>query len=192
MWLPSLKYGVVVFSNSGAASRSLDTILSLRLLEDRLGVSPKDRYRAADKIGEDGRRNEYILTHPRDVLYPERPTTPLPATASQSQLLGRYYESGYGMMYLTEEAETDKSSGTRTILVARRRDRASLGETRFEHVSGDYWIAHVWDPDVEDSPGYGGGHFKFDVGGRVAALEITLSLPGRDINEGIITFDKVG
>lgn len=74
------------------------------------------------------------------------------------------------MMYLTEEAETDESSGTLTILVARRPDRASLGEIRFEHVSGDYWIAHVWDPDVEDSPGYGGGHFNFDIGG-VAAFE---------------------
>ncbi|QLI67869.1 uncharacterized protein G6M90_00g050810 [Metarhizium brunneum] len=182
----------MIFSNSGAASHSSDTILSLRLLEGRLGVSPKDRYRPADKIGEDGRRNEYILTHLRDVLYPERPTTPLPATVSQSQLLGGHYESGYGMMYLAEEAKTDECSGTRTILVVRRPDRASLGEIRFEPVSGDYWIAHVWDPDVKDSPGYGGGHLKFDVGGRAAALEITVSLPGRDINEGIITFDKVG
>lgn len=96
------------------------------------------------------------------------------------------------MMYLAEEAETDESSGTRTILVVGRPDRASLGEIRFEHVSDDYWIAHVWDPDVKDSPGYGGGHLKFDVGGRVAALEMSLSLPGRDINEGIITLDKVG
>ncbi|EFY91066.1 penicillin-binding protein, putative [Metarhizium acridum CQMa 102] len=176
MWLPDLKYGIVVFANSGAASRSLNNILSLRLLEDRLDILPEDRYGAADK----------------DVLYPERPATPLPPTAPQSQLIGKYYESGYGVMYLTEDTDSDKSSGTRTILVGRRPDRASLGQVRFEHVSGDYWIAHLWDPDVEDSPDYGGGHFKFDVGGRVAALEITISLPGQDINEGTITFERLG
>lgn len=42
-------YGVVIFSNSGTVSHFSDTILSLRLLEGKLGVSPKDRYRPADK-----------------------------------------------------------------------------------------------------------------------------------------------
>lgn len=54
MWLPEMKYGVVVFANVGSASATVNNFLSFRLLENRLKIEPEDRYKVVE---------QYVMIH---------------------------------------------------------------------------------------------------------------------------------
>ena len=42
-FFPGLKYGVVTFANTATSSNAIGEILSYKLIDDRLGVSPEKR-----------------------------------------------------------------------------------------------------------------------------------------------------
>lgn len=126
-----------------------------------------------------------------DILYPNRPNPGLPSTLSTKELVGTYYNTGYGNITLREEAHPDKLG--EKILAADRPDSTWQYSMRFHHVTGDHWIVYF------PAPIYAGGkyvdfmagEFKVGADGKASGVEIIWESRTDPMFEGIAFYGRV-
>lgn len=125
-----------------------------------------------------------------DVLFPQRPNPPLPSRVELSELIGTYYDAGYGDFTLRVEPHPSKSN--EKILVADRYDMSWQYSLKMHHVSGEYWVVFV---DARETSGYGelfvAGEFKLGADGKIRGLEIDWASPMDDMKDGKVLFKKI-
>lgn len=128
-----------------------------------------------------------------DVLYPERPDPVLPSTLALSELVGTYYNPGYGNITLHEEPHPEKAG--EKILVANRPETTWKYSMHFHHVTGDHWIVYI--PSAVFS-GYNikfqefvAGEFKVGADGKASGVEIVWESRMDAMFEGNIFFNRV-
>lgn len=107
-----------------------------------------------------------------DILYPERPDPAAPPTLAPSELVGTYYDPGYGNITLREEPHPDKPG--EKILVANLPESTWKYSMHFHHVTGDYWIVYLpWSVfsgvKFEEIVS---GEFKLGADGKVSGIEV--------------------
>ncbi|TQV92968.1 penicillin-binding protein [Cordyceps javanica] len=189
-WIPEAQYGVVAFSNSFNAAIAVTTIVSKRLIQDKLRVAESDRVDHEAKINEAIKARKEKAANALDILYPNRPPPEqaLSPFADTSKLVGRYHHPGYGTFDFAEANHPDKA-GVK-VLEAERGDCFFAYKMHLEHVSGDYWLArgtwlHTGTRDRSDA-----AQFKFGVDGSPTGVELTLRNDG--VYEGTILLSKKG
>ncbi|KAM3515116.1 hypothetical protein MY11210_001234 [Beauveria gryllotalpidicola] len=193
LWLPELRYGLVIFLNQPNEVRH---VIARKLIEDRIGtpeasrfnvsklnhrISWKDKLAAAEKAIDDA----------IDTLFPHRPSPPLPSSHTHDALVGEYHHAGYGTLNLRLEA--DPRTAAARILVADRKNLVFPMQWRFEHVSGDYWA--IWRYSYADtarpSAAYA-ARVETAVNGAVKSINMKLAqeVAGRESFE--IVFSRQG
>lgn len=120
-----------------------------------------------------------------DILYPAKPDPPLPSPLDASQLVGTYFNEGYGVLHI-DKAEP----GSRAPLVARRDDMLFMYALRFKHVSGAFWVIEVWYDDTNSMADFWGGEFVAGVDGGVEGLTVKIGTGERDAKGGSVWFEK--
>ncbi|PHH89700.1 hypothetical protein CDD83_5481 [Cordyceps sp. RAO-2017] len=189
-WLPEEKFGVVAFANTALTSNAVEDVVIYRLIEDRLGISEGDRI----DVGVMWRKNigEYLRVPDNvdQVLFPDRPSPPLPSTFKVEDLVGRYSGPGYGEFTLRQEPHPDKSG--EKILVADRDDMTWRYRISMHHASGNYWGVYLTVPSnptffLEYLP----AEFTTGVDGRVSTLIIDWIVRMEGVDEGKVAFQKI-
>ncbi|KAK8145949.1 hypothetical protein G3M48_003772 [Beauveria asiatica] len=137
VWLPELRYGLVIFLNQPNEVRH---VIARKLMEDRIGTPEANRFNVSEFWKEKLAAAEKAIDDAIDTLFPDRPSPPLPSTHTLNALVGEYHHAGYGTLNLRLEA--NPRNAAERILVADRKNLAFPVQWRFEHVSGDYWA--VW------------------------------------------------
>ncbi|KAM3537892.1 hypothetical protein ARSEF1564_009197, partial [Beauveria bassiana] len=140
VWLPELRYGLVIFLNQPNEVRH---VIARKLIEDRIGTPEANRFNVSKFWKEKLAASEKAIDDSIDTLFPDRPSPPLPSTHTLNALVGDYHHPGYGTLHLRlDEANNPRNAAAERILVADRKNLAFPVQWRFEHVSGDYWA--VW------------------------------------------------
>lgn len=129
------------------------------------------------------------LGRPDELLYPDRPKTPLPSPLNNSQIAGRYFDKGYGILNIVEEHRSSETG--QTTLVAKRLEMLIQHDMRFRHVSGNFWTVSLFFEVLNSTEGYMAGEFEVGVDGEATGLKLSLSLPGAAIDEGAVWFRRV-
>lgn len=145
----------------------------------------------ATRWKEDQDKLTWLYENAVDVLYPERPDPVLPSTLNTSELVGTYYDPGYGNITLREEPHPDKPG--EKILVADRPETTWKYAMHFYHVSGDHWIVYL------PAPIYSGTKFKdfqaaeFKVGadGKAWGVEVLMESRTDPMPEGKVLYKRV-
>ncbi|UKZ76461.1 hypothetical protein TrVFT333_004165 [Trichoderma virens FT-333] len=165
------KYGVVVLGNT-AKCHVVEAIVGWKLIDDKLGIPDKDRVDFAAKFKKGDEQLDWLYENALDILYPERPDPGLPPTLPTSELVGTYYNPGYGNITLREEAHPDKPG--EKILTADRPDSTWEYSMHFHHVSGDRWIVYISAPVFlgRKFKEFVAGEFKIGADGKPSAIEI--------------------
>ncbi|KAH7247534.1 beta-lactamase/transpeptidase-like protein [Fusarium redolens] len=187
-WLPETKYGVVAFANTATTSNAAEEILAWKLIQDRLGIPEKERFDFDAKFFWNGLSSTVDETV--DILYPERPNPPLPATVNTTKLQGIYYDPGYGRIALREKPHPNRSD--EKILVADRQEMTWKYQMNLHHVSGDYWVVYL---PLLENPGYFtefvAAEFKIGNDGKPVGLQVDWVNRVTDEVEGKVLFKKV-
>ncbi|KAL7951651.1 beta-lactamase/transpeptidase-like protein [Trichoderma barbatum] len=189
-WFPEAMYGVVVFGNT-ATCHVVEEIVGWKLIDDKLGIPAKDRFDYGSKWKKAEAKLDWLYKNALDILYPERPNPALPSTLSTSELVGTYYNAGYGNITLREEPHPDKLG--EKILVADRPDSTWRYSMHFHHVSGDNWIVYL------PAPIYSGtnfvefvaGEFKLGADGKASGIEIIWESRTDPMFEGIALYKRI-
>jgi hypothetical protein len=121
-----------------------------------------------------------------DEIYPDRPKPPLPSPLNNSQIVGKYFNPGYGYLDILE-AQIDGDS----MLVANRSNMLTPYELRLNHTSANYWLSYVYINDQHGLAGAWGTEFKVGVDGMPTGVELQLSQPGEENGEGNVLFKRV-
>ncbi|KAJ4152924.1 hypothetical protein LMH87_009442 [Akanthomyces muscarius] len=180
-WLPKRKYGVVVMANTGAANAAEDEVV-WRLIEDKLGVPGGQRYNISSSLDERRKEENEARQNLLNLLYPNRPESPLPSALNNSQLVGKYSDPGYGSFNIVErEFDGEIVLGANWL---------NTLEVKFNHVTGNYWLAQFFLIKKFFVVALA-AEFKVGVDGKAAGLELQLSKPEDEINEGSVWFEKV-
>ncbi|KAL7962293.1 beta-lactamase/transpeptidase-like protein [Trichoderma compactum] len=189
-WFPEVKYGVVALGNT-AKCHVVEEIVGWKLIEDKLGIPEKDRPDFGAKWKKAEEKLDWLYDNALDILYPDRPNPGLPSTLSTSELLGTYYNVGYGNITLREEPHPDKLG--EKILAADRPDSTWNYSMRFHHVSGDHWIVYL------PAPIYNGrkyvdfmaAEFKVGADGKPSAIEIVWESRTDPMPEGTAEYKRI-
>ncbi|KAL7799198.1 beta-lactamase/transpeptidase-like protein [Trichoderma ceciliae] len=189
-WFPDVKYGVVVFGNTGTC-HVVEEIIGWKLIDDRLGIPDKDRFDYGAKWKKTVDELAALYENAVDVLYPERPDPALPSTLAVSELVGTYYDPGYGDITLREEPHPHTPG--EKILVADRPDTTWKFSMHFYHVTGDHWVIYL------PAPMYSGmrfdefvaGEFKLGVDGKASGVEVIWVNRMSAMLEGKVLFKRV-
>lgn len=88
------------------------------------------------------------------------------------------------------EAQNPGKDGE-VILVSERSDIVFASKMRLEHVSGDYWTAHLsWLATGTEASFYA-VEFKFGVDGKPSAFEMTIESREEGVHEGKVLFERI-
>ncbi|KAF4468929.1 penicillin-binding [Fusarium albosuccineum] len=191
VWFPDDKFGIVAFGNTSLTSNAVADIVLYRLIDDRLGIAPDKR----TDFGKDWRETmeKFIGEYNKaiDIVYPDRPDTPVPSPASIKDLAGTYYDPGYKTIELRVEPHPDKQG--EPILAADRMDSTWQIQMRLQHVSSTWWILRAWQPG---SPQlfreFAQVEFKLGVDGKPTALVVDFYARLGGQHEGKVVFNRVG
>ena len=121
-----------------------------------------------------------------DEIYPDRPEPPQPSPLDNSQIVGKYFDPGYGHLDILE-AQIDGD----TMLVANRSNMLAPYELRLSHTTANYWLCYIYVNDQHDVEGAWGMEFKVGVDGMSTGVELQLSPPGEMNGEGSVLFKRV-
>lgn len=124
-------------------------------------LTPSMRHAAKEEAKE--------LSNAVEILYPARPDPGLPSPLNASELIGSYYDEGYGVLQIESEQGE---------MMARRDDMLFMYTLRFKHVSGAFWVIELWYEDTKSMAGFWGGEFAPGVDGGVAGLKVRLGPQG--------------
>ncbi|KAJ6439387.1 penicillin-binding protein [Purpureocillium lavendulum] len=169
-WLPNLKFGIVAFANGAVYSNAAEQILVHRLIEDRLSVPANQRADLNKSLKESFTKMQRDRDNMEDILFPHRPKQPIPPTLPASQLVGSYYDEGYGTVTFFREPHSEKPG--ETLLVANRTEIIWSQQWRLKHTSGDYWsvLNKLLFCNLNLPMEFFGLEFKFGVDGKVSGF----------------------
>lgn len=124
------------------------------------------------------------------ILYPNRPKKALPPSSNASELVGNFYDPGYGTLELKEE--NDPENPDSSVLTVARDGMLLETDMFLRHVSGDYWVAYIHIiSSLPSSAAFMAAEFKFGVDGKATGLEITWDRAQPGLKEVKVLFDKV-
>ena len=152
LYLPRLKWGIVVLSNTGDASDAHEQIC-WSMIDDLLDVPQDKRFDWTKKDDEEDKDEKVDL-------YPNLPDPPIPTTLPLSEYTGAYSHDGYGT--LAVQLKEDK-------LWIDATDRTWRITFSFEHASGEYFIVTRKDVATIETEEMK-AEFRLDPSGRVAQL----------------------
>lgn len=112
-----------------------------------------------------------------NVLFPNRPKSPLPSTLKTSDLAGKYRHSGYGPVELREKPHPTNEN--QTILVTGDDDE-------LHHVTGDFWVLYLIDGN--GPAGFYSAQFAVGVDGKAASLAVDVFDRREMVDEGTIVY----
>ncbi|KAK3360703.1 putative penicillin-binding protein [Lasiosphaeria hispida] len=194
LFVPDLRFGVVVFANTAVTSNVLGDVVSWSLVEDRLGISQDQRRdweaRWVEAFDTVATRRELALK----VLYPSVPDPGLKKSLSLESYVGTYFHPGYKEMKLALADSASRERKPRVELVALRPDAAWPIMCEFEHVSGEYWLVEynlIHNPVTYLLGGIEPAQFKLGPNGKVASMGIDWRNVFDDTSEGLIWFNRV-
>ena len=127
-------------------------------------------------------KKKHQLKRPDDLLYPERPETPLPSPLNATQLEGKYVDNGYGALEIMAKDHGDAT------LAAKRRDFTQM---HFRHVTGNFWTVGFYSEPSDITELFMAGEFHIGVEGQATGFTLSLSPVGADMNEGKVYFGRV-
>lgn len=140
MYLPRLKFGVVVFGNSNMSFVPNEKI-PWALVDEFLGIPHEKRY-DWDAFGKEALANgEQLETVPVEKLYPNLLEARMPSALPLEAYAGEYSHVGYGTLTV-EYKDTGKS------LEVDATDRTWRFKMSLEHVSGEFFVAEKFDVDT--------------------------------------------
>lgn len=128
------------------------------------------------------------LSHPDELLYPERPKPSLPSALNNTQLAGKYVDKGYGTLNIVEEHR--HTAMGQVTLVAKRPEMLSPYEMLFRHVSGNFWSVGFFFEPTNSTDVFMAAEFQVGVDGKAKGLKLGLSPPGAAIDEGNVWFRR--
>ncbi len=143
---------------------------------NRADVGSLDEYEEAQKKG---------LEEVESVFYPNLPDKRLPSSLTNEQIVGHYYDPGYGTLRIVE-ADIDG----KTQLVANRTEPIFAHELRFKHVSGNYWLVDAYVTDTRSIAGSYAAEFEIGVDGEASGLAVQMTPKGQ-MGEPNVSFKRV-
>lgn len=131
-FLPEKQWGFVMLGNTAYSSNYAQIPLYFHLLDEFLDTPLQERgdWAATAKGIFDARRQGFA--NPLQRLYPSCPANPLPPSLPLDHYAGSYSHPGYGEMNLVVDGAD---------LVADRMKQEIAMKIRFQHVSGEFWLA---------------------------------------------------
>ncbi|KID96341.1 Beta-lactamase/transpeptidase-like protein, partial [Metarhizium majus ARSEF 297] len=169
-WLPDLRYAIAIFGNTAGTLNSVKTLLSWRLIEDRLEV-PKDR--RVDVSGQSARtsgtQSSALLTcyTRRDSCLDSRQPKTLPISPARTWTQATEPCS-------SRRQQTDPEDAASTVLVGSNRSGIIIGfDVLLRHVSGGYWVLYLSSAEVPLEMGAAlAAELKFGNDANASALKI--------------------
>ncbi|RCI09185.1 hypothetical protein L249_1483 [Ophiocordyceps polyrhachis-furcata BCC 54312] len=185
-WFPDLDYGVVLLANYPSPVRYA---LMWRLIEDKLRIPKDKRFDIGDRMRREDETKQREIKNATNVLFPDRPTTPLPPSLKPEAFAGRYRNAGYGIFEL--RPEKDPSKPEQTMLVADRDDFEVRYQLRLQHVSGDFWVAYIESPDRAPGPSaFYRAQFNMGADGKAVSLAVTMYDRDEMVMEGVVVYER--
>lgn len=130
------------------------------------------------------------IANATNLLYPDRPSEPLPPSVKLEDHAGTYYDAGYGSV--TFSVGTHPSRPNETTLVAERMDRAWNETVRMEHVSANFWVWFTHIPGVLDQVGWvSKAEFRVGPDGAIATLDVDIYDFDDEVSQGRMSYTKV-
>ncbi|OAQ88919.1 penicillin-binding protein [Purpureocillium lilacinum] len=190
-WFPNLKYGIVAFANGALGSNPAEQVLVHRLIEDKLNVPASRRADLNKSLKEKSAKAQHDLENMEQILFPNRPEQRLPPTLPSTQLVGSYYNEGYGTVHFFTEPHPDKQG--ETMLVANRTEILWAQQWRMQHATGDYWAVQnkLLFCGMNIPLEFFAGEFKLGVDGKVAAFVADFESRSGQVSEGRVLFKKL-
>lgn len=133
-FLPDRQWGFAMMGNTSKTSNYVQMALYFRLLDQLLGTPEVERVdwdaRWKDVVSE--RRGD--IAQAREQLYPFVPVKPAPPSLLLGKYAGSYSHPGYGVMDFVVDGAG---------LIADRTEQEVGMKVKLEHVSGEFWLAHL-------------------------------------------------
>jgi CubicO group peptidase (beta-lactamase class C family) len=158
MYLPRLKFGIVVFGNSNATYTPNEKI-SWSLVDEFLGIPLEKRY-DWDAAGREELAKEHLDTV--EEMYPQLAGDRLPLTLSLESYAGEYTHAGYGTLMIEHKDGKLEVDAT---------DRTWRFKLSLEHVSGEFFVAEKFDVDTHYKDRIR-AQFRLGVGGTPRSLGV--------------------
>ena len=180
LYLPERKWGTVMMAHASPEGNMAQLIFLFALL-DKLQDIPAER-RNDWKSVVDGMVEEMNaqMKIGRAELYPNAPKDPIPLSLPLKAYAGAYTSAGYGTVNLTVDKMDDQSplsNEPSDRLRAAVFDRVWPMIVEFEHVSGEYFLGHVYKPLTDGTKTLQAvtkAQFKVNDGAQVAELGILI------------------
>ncbi|KGQ03075.1 D-alanyl-D-alanine carboxypeptidase [Beauveria bassiana D1-5] len=189
-WLPEIRFGVATFGNTAMTSNWQQLDVIYRLIEDKLGIATDERINIRE-ISMKSR--DEVMTRDKAIstLFPDRPDPPLPSTFNTDQLVGSYYNEGWGGVTFT--TANDGHDGGKTILIGPR-PHATLRHTFvLEHISGNYWLLKaVTEGGSPYTSRFFAARFVAGVNGKPMVMELNTAQGSNNPGDGIVVFTRTG
>jgi hypothetical protein len=135
-------------------------------------------------------QRQYRLEKADDILYPDRPKQSLPPSIEVDQMVGNYFNPGYGSFSLFKKTISDDPNAI--IFVANRTELTWAQQWRLHHVSSNYWTLYSkLLLGINEIEGYYAAEFVAGVDGKVSSFQVQMYDQDLDINEGTIVFEKI-
>ncbi|KAM3524836.1 hypothetical protein NHJ13051_004338 [Beauveria bassiana] len=199
-WMPEIKFGVVGFANAVDNGNFIKDIITQKLAEDRLGISPSERLDDGQKERKRQlEQDKQNFNNATNILYPSYATNGASLAVDYDLFVGTYSSPGYGnYTFAVEDALPlpGANSTNQTLqkqLVATRADLIIPMRMILRHVAGDYWVAYLI-PILGSAAKRSFYAAKFVVGGdgKPTALEITWQGAVERLSEVTTRFDRLG
>ncbi|OJJ44925.1 hypothetical protein ASPZODRAFT_134350 [Penicilliopsis zonata CBS 506.65] len=171
--IPELQYAVVALGNTAGTSNCAEQTLVYHLIDRKLGKPRFFDWDAKNLALLERGKHEAATAIAR--FYPSLPSPPLPTTLPLSLYTGTYLHPGYGSVTLyLDETGSSEGGGSSVILRADRNQNTWPEILRFQHVSGDFFVA-VSEHDGDYGaiyPSVYPAEFRVGAAGKVIALGV--------------------
>ncbi|KAJ5047542.1 uncharacterized protein L3040_003365 [Drepanopeziza brunnea f. sp. 'multigermtubi'] len=182
IFFPELKYGLCSFGNTGVTSNNVELKAIWKLIDDKLGVPPKERFDWDKKFRKQMQSGKEQYDNRTAQYYPKIPSPPLPPTLPLEDYAGTYFQPAYRNVTIYKE---------QGVLKAHRDDVSWKLMFDLEHISGDYFMAHI---DSTTAPGLifrQAVAAEFKVGSDGVANGFGIAIEPEMGLEGRIWFERV-
>ncbi|KAM3550856.1 hypothetical protein MY1884_008033 [Beauveria asiatica] len=122
---------------------------------------------------------------------PDRPDPPFPSTFNTNQLVGSYYNKGWGGVTFT--TANDGHDSGKTILIGPR-THANLRRTFvLKHISGNYWLMKaVTEGGSPYTSRFFAARFVAGVNGKPMIMEVNTAQGSNNPGDDIVVFIRTG
>lgn len=184
-YIPTLSNGVgiTLMGNSECTSNYAGSVLLYRIMDDILGIPEGERFdwfECYDQMWEQARERRDPVAAKKKI-YADAPDAKdaLPTTLPLEEYAGEYWHDGYRDLTVkfTDAAESSSEDGksSKMLQIDVPKDRVWVYSIHFEHISGNYFLAHQNCPKrVSESflNNFLAAEFRIGVDGRVAEMGI--------------------